>query len=270
MLTLVYLKGGKQAAAICKHLQASGIFTPSDLADPARVAAFRDCVLETVAPSSAKTYFAAFRALVTKYLPNCAKHLSGLRTKAAKPVKIALTAEELEALEGVRVRKPEERYVLDEFLVTAWTGLRISDAEKLTEEDIHGEFLTYVSKKMHVRAVVPLREGIAGKILALNSGERLQLSLAGYNKILRRLCRRAGIRSQVKVFKAGRERTGEKWQFVSSHTGRITFCTRLANAGVGVYEIAKMAGHTNTAMTERYIVRDAITLSDAAVDFFKK
>uniref|UniRef100_UPI004047448C tyrosine-type recombinase/integrase n=1 Tax=Yoonia sp. TaxID=2212373 RepID=UPI004047448C len=44
----------------------------------------------------------------------------------------------------------------------------------------------------------------------------------------------------------------------SSHSGRRTFITRLANKGVGVRVLAALAGHSSIAVTQRYIdVNDA-------------
>ena len=44
----------------------------------------------------------------------------------------------------------------------------------------------------------------------------------------------------------------------SSHSGRRTFITRLANKGVGVRVLAALAGHSSIATTQRYIdVNDA-------------
>ncbi len=44
----------------------------------------------------------------------------------------------------------------------------------------------------------------------------------------------------------------------SSHSGRRTFITRLANKGIGVRVLAALAGHSSIATTQRYIdVNDA-------------
>jgi integrase/recombinase XerD len=44
----------------------------------------------------------------------------------------------------------------------------------------------------------------------------------------------------------------------SSHSGRRTFITRLANKGVGVRVLAALAGHQNISVTQKYIdVNDA-------------
>lgn len=39
----------------------------------------------------------------------------------------------------------------------------------------------------------------------------------------------------------------------SSHSGRRTFITRLANKGIGVRVLAALAGHSSIATTQRYI-----------------
>jgi integrase/recombinase XerD len=39
----------------------------------------------------------------------------------------------------------------------------------------------------------------------------------------------------------------------SSHSGRRTFITRLANKGVGVRVLAELAGHSSISVTQRYI-----------------
>lgn len=270
LIAFAWMHAGIQAKAICRYMSEVKLFTSADLDDLQKIQAFKDVILASVSKSSAKTYFAAFRAFIAKYYPSKVLNVERLKSAAPKPLKIALTRQELEALEHVRTRKIEEIQVLYTFLVSAWTGLRISDALRLTPANLNadGNFLTYVSKKTHVKATVPLRAGVASWLFKLQEMQCSELSTAGYNKIIRRLCRRAGIRTTCKVFSAGKELIGEKWSFVSSHTARITFCTRLANSGVSLYEIAQMAGHTNVSMTERYIVRDAIELSDKAVNFF--
>ena len=49
----------------------------------------------------------------------------------------------------------------------------------------------------------------------------------------------------------------------SSHSGRRTFITRLANKGVGVRVLAELAGHSSIATTQRYIDVNAEQLANA-------
>ena len=49
----------------------------------------------------------------------------------------------------------------------------------------------------------------------------------------------------------------------SSHSGRRTYITRLANKGVGVRLLAELAGHSNISTTQRYIDVNAEQLTQA-------
>ena len=232
---------------------------------------FRDHVAERVAQSTARTYFAVFKAILKRYeddAPICKDYAEILKAKNEKPVKTFLTVKELERLEHVEVKKPNEQIVLDEFLIGAYTGMRISDAREISEENMANGCISYVSIKTGVHAVVPMKAGIAERIRRVQANES-EMPLASYNKIIRRLCKRAGITERVKVFKAGEHDKGEKWEFVSSHTARQSFCTNLSILGVPIIEISKLAGHTSTAMTERYIVKTNVNLCDRAMKYFK-
>ena len=49
----------------------------------------------------------------------------------------------------------------------------------------------------------------------------------------------------------------------SSHSGRRTFITRLANKGVSVRQLAALAGHANISTTQRYIDVNSEQLANA-------
>ena len=49
----------------------------------------------------------------------------------------------------------------------------------------------------------------------------------------------------------------------SSHSGRRTYITRLANKGVGVRLLAELAGHSHISTTQRYIDVNAEQLIEA-------
>lgn len=260
-----------QAKAIFKHFEAVGIHEWKDLTK-STLFDFRDAVMDSVASSSARTYFAVLKSILDRYSEDveipCKDYRKILTAKEQKPLKTFLTSEDLGKLEKVKAKGIVEEYVLREFLVSAYTGMRISDVMAVGEGNINGEFLSYVSIKTKVHAFVPLREGLAEMIQWLKEHE-MTMALSSYNDAIRRLCKRAGITENVKVFKAGKEMEGPKWQFVSSHTGRISFCTCLSSLGANLQEIRRMAGHTTTAMTERYIVPSGIEISEKAMAFFR-
>lgn len=259
---------GKQAPALTKHLAAAGIREFSDLTK-SKLYAFRDSVLAAVAGSSARTYFATLKGILARYedeRPVCKDYRDILRARAEKPLKVYLTPAELSRLESVTPRSPAEATILREFLVCAYTGMRVSDADRIGPENIRDGRLTYTSKKTGITAVVPVRSAVMDWIKWINRYP-CNVSLVYYNDTIRELCRRAGITEPVKVFKAGKVVTGEKWEFVSSHTARISFCTCLQRAGLNLLDISRMAGHTSTTMTERYCVPDGVQLTDGARAF---
>lgn len=232
---------------------------------------FRDLVAERVAQSTARTYFAVFKAILKRYEDDadfCKDYANILKAKNEKPVKTFLTMKELERLERVEVKNPNEQYVLDEFLIGAYTGMRISDAREISDENMTNGYISYVSIKTGVHAVVPMKKGMAERIKRVQAND-CELHLATYNNILRRLCKRAGITERVKVFKGGEHLKGEKWEYISSHSGRISFASNLANLGVPLIDISRMLGHQNIQTTMRYIVNTKPEIDPKALRFFQ-
>lgn len=269
LIAAIRQSAGVQAPALIKHLTASGISEWHDLTK-ARLFAFRDDVLEEVAPTSARTYFAVLKGVLARYEDEeefCRDYRDILHARKEAPVKTYLTMAELKRLEQVRTETAVEQQVLYQFLIGAYTGMRISDIREVTAENVVEGHLSYVSKKTAVHAVVPCSERVQGYILWVQANEQ-EVTLAGYNKAIRRLCHRAGICDRVKVYKAGATLTGPKYEYVSSHTARISFCTNLAKLHVPLLDISRMAGHTNTAMTERYIVNTNVELPQSALKYF--
>ena len=257
-------------AALLRYLSECKLNDWEDLTK-ANLNDFRDYVTERVAQSTARTYFAVFKAILKRYEDDvefCKDYADILKAKNEKPLKTFLTMKELERLEGVEVLTPNEQFVLDEFLIGAYTGMRISDAREISEENMSNGFISYVSIKTGVQSVVPMKRGIAERIERVQANE-YELPLMTYNRIIRRLCERAGITERVKVFKAGEHQKGQKWEYVSSHTARISFATNLANLGVPILDVCKCMGHTSTQMTERYVVKTKAELDTRALKYFQ-
>lgn len=269
LIAAVKQSAGAQAPALIKHLEAAGIGKWQDLTK-ARLFEFRDGVLESVAPTSARTYFAVFKGVLARYEDEeefCRDYRNILHARKESPVKTYLNASELKQLEKVAVNGLLEQQVLYQFLIGAYTGMRISDIREVTAENVVNGQLSYVSKKTAVHAVVPCSDRVLGYILWVQDNEQ-SITLPGYNKAIRRLCKRAGITDKVKVYKAGETLTGPKHEYVTSHTARISFCTNLAKLHVPLLDISRMAGHTDTAMTERYIVDTNVELPQSALNYF--
>ena len=213
-----------QAASVIKHLRAVGILsweglTKSNLYD------FRDHLAESVAPNTAKTVCASLKAILKRFsddivLPKDWESI--ITAKGEKPQKTYLTMKDIEAFAAVEPRGDVERYVKSCFLVSCWTGMRVSDARDISEENIKEGVLTYVSKKTGREASIPAKPGILEHIRIIQEREG-DMYLATYNDALRRLARRAGLTEPVKIHRAGRTETVQKWEAITSHSGRVSF-----------------------------------------------
>lgn len=262
---------GKNAPCLIKHMKAAGIEDWNDLSK-SNLFALRDTIKDAVSPNSAKTYLAQIRAILARFSEDVElpKGWEGIfRQKAEKPVRAFLNKKELGMLEAVRTKTPEEKIVKVQSLLEAYTGARVSDIMRLTEENIRDGYLTYTSKKTSVTANIPVSEKTKGWIIyAQDHREDEPKSLMQRNRVIRRLLKRAGICSKTKVYEAGEEQTGPKYQFISSHSFRISAASNLSLAGASLFEIKQCLGHTNTAMTERYIAVARPALSAKAMAYF--
>lgn len=261
--------GDKNAPALCGHLAVSGIANWEDCTR-VKLCEFVAHLQKTMSQSSAHTYTARLRAVLARYkdegiLP-CPDYEDALKCKNEKSQKVYLNEVELKALELTRTKNERERFVQLCFLISAKTGMRISDTLRTTEENVKDNVLDYVSKKTSIEAQVPVSDEVRGWITEVN-GIAYRPTEANYNLIIKRLCKRAGINERVKIFKRGKEQIGEKWEFVSSHTARVSFCTCLSRY-LDLNAIATLAGHTNPIMTANYVVRTRPQLNEGARLFF--
>lgn len=258
-----------QAASIIKHLRAVGIFGWEGLTKT-NFYEFRDHLVESVAPNTAKTICASFKAILKRFsdeieLPKDWESI--LSAKGEKPQKTYLTMKEIEAFAEVEPRGEVERYVKSCFLVSCWTGMRVSDAKEITEENIKDGVLTYVSKKTGREASVPAKPGIMEHIRIIQEREG-DMYLATYNDALRRMARRAGLTEPVKIHRAGRTETVQKWEAITSHSGRVSTASCLADAGATLTDIKLCLGHSSEQMSARYVACQKANLSAKAMKFF--
>lgn len=265
-------KYGLAGQRIAKHLRMTDIRTWDDIT-PYTIEDFKDKCREALAPNTVRLYCTQFSSFLDRYawahkFGSTTDYRKILKSKGVASVKTYLTQDELKRFEKVIIKNRNEALVHHIFLISAYTGMRLSDAQCVTTANVQDGMLTYVSKKTGVEASIPVSQRIMDYIQDIK-GEPMMYR-AENNKILQRLCKRAGINKEVKVYHGGNGASGPKWMFVSSHTARVSFCTNLSALGVSLVDIARLAGHTNTAMTERYIVRTDVKLPNKAMAYLKQ
>ena len=262
--------GSKNAPYVVNHLEAAGIREWNDCTKIGLADFIGHLGDAGVCQATVHQYAAVLKAVLNKYgeagVVPCADVADALRCKNEKTQKVFLTEEEIGMLERVSTRNNRELFVKLCFLISAKTGMRVSDTLRVSRANVQDGYLRYVSKKTSIEACVPISEKTIGWIEQVNRIQE-RPATSTYETTIRRLCRRAGITSHVKVFKAGHERANEKWNFITSHTARVTFCTLLSQMGTTIQDIATMAGHTTPQMTMNYIVRTAPKVSEKAMAF---
>lgn len=263
----------KNRPGVIKHLRTASINSWSDF-DKWHLVRFANEVKSSMSASSAHTTFAVLKSFLGKFedeisLPKDWRKL--LECKNQQPMKTYLTKEEVEAFGEAYVDSHQERTVRDGFYVSCKTGLRHSDLVKLLPSNFQprekgGYYLNYVSKKTKIQSTIVCSEATKEKVEWLHRNG-VPVSLKYYNYMVRTIAERAGIDSEVSVFMAGKEMTGPKYNFLSSHSARISFCTILADLGTDILDIMRLAGHTSPSMTARYIVRHEIKVNEKVEEF---
>lgn len=234
-----------------------------------RLQRFIDYMDERLSPNSVNQYATKLKAVLNLYsdevtLPRGFAKV--LTPKKCASTAVYLTEEELQKLIDYIPKNIRETYVRDIFIICAFGGMRHSDALNLNESNFVGDSLQYVSVKTKVHTIVPLKPIVREYIL---NRPQIEIDDTAYNRIIRRICKKCGITDAVKVFTAGEEKEGEKWEFVSSHTARRTCATLLYLRGADLYTISKILGHTDVKTTQNYIKADIRTSSEELMGYFK-
>jgi len=160
-----------------------------------------------------------------------------------------LTKEELKTLSTKEFDIPRLDLVRDIFLFQCWTGLAFIDVSELTEEHIVPDnegnlWIRKARQKTKIMCNIPLLdiplqilEKYKEHPLCQKKGVLLPVMVnQKMNSYLKEIAICCGIKKNL-----------------STHTGRHTFSTTVALANnVSLENVAKMLGHANTKMTQRY------------------
>lgn len=233
-----------------------------------RLQRFVDYMGERISPNSVAQYATKLKAVLNLYSDevNMPRGFAKVLTpKKCASTAVYLTEEELQRLIDYKPRNEREEYVRDIFVISCFGGMRHSDAIRLNESNIVGDTIQYVSVKTKIHTIVPLKPIVKEYIL---SRPDVEIDDTTYNRVIRRICRKCDISARVKVYRAGEEHEGEKWQYVSSHTARRTCATLLYLRGTDILTISKILGHNDIKTTQNYIKSDIRRDSEALMGYF--
>ena len=181
----------------------------------------------------------------------------GFRHATEETEAVALDEEELEKIRTCDLsHTPHLAEIRDLFLMECWTGLRFSDIIRLRPEHIQGDFVVIQQQKTNNYVTIPIHP-VFREIWDRYGGIPLTISNQKFNDHIKEVCQLAGINESVlkSITKGGRKITTqyEKWQLVSSHTGRRSFATNLYKSGFPSISIMQITGHKTEAAFLKYI-----------------
>jgi integrase len=192
--------------------------------------------------------------------------------------KIYLTEEDLVLLENLHVTDPHAKKVRDLFLVGCESGLRFSDFIRISEHDIRNNELHIIPKKTKnsgvKKLIIPLSERFKTILNSYNgilpNYDKNQVTR--FNATIRELCCEANMTDDIKFY---REVAGEtilvikkKYEEVSSHTCRRTFCTLKFLKGMPAQAIMKFSGHKSERNFLKYLKLDAELTARTYASYF--
>lgn len=203
---------------------------------------------------------------------------------------IYLTQDDLQRMLAVDLSGMNQEYewARDIFMVGVWTAQRISDYNHIQREDIDtltknylreipdpehpGQSIPVIEKKEIT--YVKIRQQKTGARISIPCNEALRSILEKYayqmphlpdqviNRCIKVVARKAQLNEKVVIetTRGGtpKKEVFEKWQLVFSHTARRTGATLMYLAGIDLYDIMKVTGHSTPAMLKKYIKADTL------------
>ena len=211
---------------------------------------------------------------------------------------IYLTQEELDKMNAADLKGIEAGAEIsrDIFMVGVYTAQRVSDYNNIKKEDIHttkkrwiedvpdpkhpGETkavirekeITYIDihqKKTGAKVSIPCKKELIA-ILEKYDYQLPHFEDQTINRHIKDIARVAGLTDLVTIetSKGGvrKKETIEKYKLVMSHTARRTGATLMYLAGIELFDIMKVTGHTTPEMLKRYIKADQLDVVQKLTD----
>ena len=147
------------------------------------------------------------------------------------------------------------RRARDFFLLSCYTGLRYADMVKLRQENIrqvgNETWLTIKTTKTGIMVQIPLTIIFYGRAMEILKRYKSVEDIVCFkwNSTINRL-----IKEMLSISKIGGS------QQITVHTARRSCVTALADFGVNIYTIQRIAGHARISTTQKYIQLSTATI----------
>lgn len=227
--------------------------------------------------------------------------LDKIKTPQHKTDKIYLTFEELTKIENIEKRRLNDNYdnAKDLLIISCYTGQRISDFMRFDKSMIRYEknkqgilkpFIEFTQVKTNKVMTVALHPKVIEILDKRNGDFPKPISDPKYNLYIKQVCRIAGITDVIKgskltdlnnedktekktknkdEVKQYRKEVGmyKKWELVTSHIGRRSFCTNFYGTIPTTY-LMNVSGHSTEQMFLTYLGKSNKDLAMELTNYF--
>jgi len=175
----------------------------------------------------------------------------------SEAVKAILNREEVNRLYKHDFKDNRLNYIKDVFVLVCFTGMRWEDVRSFNAKDVHkqegvGLMIEKIAKKTKNWYRVPLN-AISQEIIKRHKFNFGVYDNVTFNKHLKLLLKQTGWFDDETKFKNEDGGYLKRWECVSVHRGRDSFCTMLVNNRVPLNEIMKYTGHKSVNSLNMYI-----------------
>ena len=178
------------------------------------------------------------------------------KVKLIHPYKVALTEQELAAIfcfEDLTVPLQEVR---DLFILSCFTGLRYSDASRLSAHNIKDNLISIMTKKTKASVLIPIFTYTRLILEKYNYNLPHARCIQYFNKALKVVCKKVGLTRKIEYEEVKgddiRVVSRPLYQEISSHTARRTFITTMLRNNVDALVIREITGHKSLASFALY------------------
>ena len=164
--------------------------------------------------------------------------------------------------------------VRDLFIVACWTGFRFSDISQVTNENIKDEIISIRQTKTKDKVSVPVHPIVKAILDKYDNELPKPISNQKFNNYLKEAAQLAGIDEIVKKSISHKgmkvEKSFHKFELISSHSGRRSFCTNAYKMGIPTLAIMSISGHKTEKAFLKYIKADDKDHAHKVLEAWKK
>lgn len=203
------------------------------------------------------------------------KDLSFLKVETEEVDSIYLNEEEIQSIYDLDLSDNKELMECrDLFIIGCETGLRYSDFSKLKSGHIKGDFIRKKVAKTHRSIVIPISERLRCVLDKYNNNPPNDISMQKFNVSIKTIGDEAELHEEIitvkKVGVEKEETVNKKFELISSHTCRRSFCTNQFNRGMPTLLIRKISGHKTESAFLKYIKINEEEAAHKMLELWKK